>query len=524
MPLPATDSLKKLSALASLALALVAGAGVHPAPASAADACQSPGFAAPVGYETQTPITVTLADVNNDQKADLLTAKGFSLDSVSVRLGDGAGGFGQEASFQSGRGANNIAVGDFNEDGKADLLASNNSNIQGDVSILFGDGAGSFAAAKAINVTGPGNPNGGTRSSAVADFNGDAKDDFVVSTAFGLAVGLGNGAGGFALKFFNGGQTPGGLVAGDFNGDQKTDVAVTNGFAGTVSVLAGDGAGNLGGFTAHAVGANPMTVVKADFNLDGKPDLATTNESSANVSVLLGDGAGGFAPARNFTSGNKSPSALGAGNFNGDAAPDLVVTNIWSPGNLFLLVGDGAGGFTPSASYDLSESTEALDLAVADLNGDGKSDVVTVHASRDKAAVFLGLCDATPAPQTLRIAGEFGNFEALFGPSKITVTRSGPLSGTVSVKLSTSDGTATAADYTPLSATLTFGPGETQKTVELHVTADSIDEDTETLNLTLSDPTGGALIGTPNPAPFFILDNDDPPGIRVGDASVTEGN
>src|SRR5688572_20224348 len=180
-------SRKKLAALASLLVALLAGAGAYPAPSAsaAADACPSPGFAAPVDHEVQNPISVTLADVNNDQKADLLTGNGF-VDEVSVRLGDGAGGFGPETRFPAGRDANNIAVGDFNEDGKVDLLASNTSNIQGDVSLLFGDGAGSFGTARQINFTGPGNPNGGTRSSAVGDFNADGKDDFVASTAFGL--------------------------------------------------------------------------------------------------------------------------------------------------------------------------------------------------------------------------------------------------------------------------------------------------------------------------------------------------
>jgi hypothetical protein len=518
------NSPKKLAALASLVLALLTGASVRPAPAGAADPCQFPGFAAPVEHEVQTPISVTLADVNNDQKADLLTGDGFA-GRVSVRLGDGAGGFGPEASFLAGNGPNNIALGDFNEDGKVDLLTSNTSPVPASVSILFGDGAGSFDTRRLIPVIRAGFPDDARmRSSAVGDFNGDSKDDFVVSTVLGLVVGLGDGAGNFRLKSFNAGPTLGGLVAGDFNNDQKLDVAVTNGFAGTVTVIAGDGAGNLGGPTAHAVGGNPTTVIKADFNLDGKTDLATTNESSENVSVLLGDGAGGFAPARNFASGNKAPSALGVGDFNGDAFPDLVVTNIWFPGNLFLLLGDGAGGFTPAASYDLSGRSEARDLAVADLNADGRDDVVTVHDSSDVAAVFLGLCDSAPAPQTLRIAGDSGDFEAAFGPSRITVTRSGPLSGAVSVDLSTSDGTATSADYTPLSLTLTFAEGETQKSVQLHITNDSIDEDLETLNLTLSNPTGGALIGPPNPAPFFILDNDEGPGILIGDASVTEGD
>src|SRR5438128_1455884 len=154
--------------------------------------------------------------------------------------------FAAETHFGAGSGVRSVAVGDFNGDGKQDL-ATANSNL-GNVSVLLGNGAGSFSA---------------------------------------------------ATNFAVGGTSPQSVAVGDFNGDGKEDLAVSND-ASSVSVLLGDGAGGFSAATGFDVGISPTSVVVGDFNGDGNQDFATANQNSLNVSVLLGNGNGTFQPAINF--------------------------------------------------------------------------------------------------------------------------------------------------------------------------------------------------------------------------------
>ncbi len=107
----------------------------------------------------------------------------------------------------------------------------------------------------------------------------------------------------------------------------------------------------------------------------------------------------------------------------------------------------------------------------------------------------------------------------------VTVTRTGDAESAVSVNLATSDGTATAgSDYTALALTLDFASGETSKNVPVLITNDTTDEPDETVNLTLSNPTGGAALGSPSTATLTIMDDDAPPALSINDVTVTEGN
>jgi probable HAF family extracellular repeat protein len=108
----------------------------------------------------------------------------------------------------------------------------------------------------------------------------------------------------------------------------------------------------------------------------------------------------------------------------------------------------------------------------------------------------------------------------------ITVTRTDGFGGAVSVNYATSDGTATAAgsDYQATSGTLSFAQGETSKTFDVNVNNDSVFEANETVNLTLSNPQGGATLGTPNTAVLTLNDNDAAPSFSIGDVTQAEGN
>jgi uncharacterized protein YfaP (DUF2135 family) len=177
--------------------------------------------------------SVAAADFNSDGKLDLVVVNGSSTTgSVSVLLGKGDGTFQTAVNFAAGRNPESVAVGDFNGDGKADVVVANDL-AAGSVSLLLGKGDGTFQAAVAYAA--------GTHpvSVRVGDFNGDAKNDVVAATDEGVSVLLGNGDGTFeAPVSFPAGSNPVSVAIGDFNGDGLSDLAVVNyNTQGTVTVL-----------------------------------------------------------------------------------------------------------------------------------------------------------------------------------------------------------------------------------------------------------------------------------------------
>ncbi len=266
------------------------------------------------------PVFVAAADFNNDTNIDLAVAD-FDGGEVWVLLGNGLGGFGTPTAYPTGTQSYFVAIGNFTNDLIPDLAVMDYAN-SGEVSVLIGNGNGTFAAAThfAVGVF----PFG----AAVGDFDGNGHDDLVVANlaADTVSVLLGNGTGGFgAPTSFPVGDGPTFSAVGDFDGDLKQDLAVTNINAGTVSVLRGGGTGSFGPPTDSTVGTQPSSVAVEDFNGDGKQDLVVANKDSQTASVLLGDGTGHFGSATNFPLGHQ-PAFVAAGDFNGDGKTDIVTT------------------------------------------------------------------------------------------------------------------------------------------------------------------------------------------------------
>jgi CSLREA domain-containing protein len=366
----------------------------------------TPIFTSAPNLSVGSPYGPSVGDFNNDGNQDLAIANNSSA-SVSIRLGDGAGGFTGSTTVSTGNNPFAIAVGDFNGDGNQDLAVACTSG--GVVSIRLGDGAGNFSGTTNISA-------GSTaKSIALGDFNNDGKLDFVTAN-FGAdtaSVRLGDGAGGFSGSTnVSVGDGPGQVRVGDFDGDGDLDFATSNQNAGTVSVRLNDGAGNFSGTTEITVGPNPEFMALGDFNKDGKLDLVTANQNAGTLSVRFGDGAGSFTGTMTLTV-SSDPRQVLAGDFNNDGNPDIAVKQA-SAGTVNYLLGDGLGGFAAPVSVATTGAGGSF-LALGDFNQDGRQDFVTSDFNAGLLAVRLGGCNYAPTISdiTNQTINEDGNTGAL---------------------------------------------------------------------------------------------------------------
>jgi hypothetical protein len=381
------------------------------------------------------PASVSIGDLNGDGNFDLAVAN-RNNNNVSVLLGDGTGSFAPQANspFAVGIAPESVAIGNLDGDGNLDLAVANfGSN---NVSVLLGDGTGSFAP----QANSPFPVGTGPRSAALANLDGDGNLDLVTAnvTSNNVSVLLGDGTGSFAPQAnspFPVGASPHSVAIGDLSGDGTFDLAVANRNNNNVSVLLGDGTGSFApqANSPFPVGAAPESVATGDLDGDGNLDLAVANRNNNNVSVLLGDGTGtvglptnlqvGTGPRSvaigdldgnakldlaiaNFTSNTVSvflasenfvrtdfpvgaaPASVATGDLDGDGNLDLAVANRIN-NNVSVLLGDGTGSFAPQANSPFQVGASPRSVAIGDLNGDGNLDLVTANASSNNVSVLV---------------------------------------------------------------------------------------------------------------------------------------
>jgi hypothetical protein len=451
------------------------------------------------------PQSVAVGDFNNDGKQDIAVTNSNSS-SVSIRLGDGLGGFSGTTDVSVGTQPMAVAVGDFNNDGKQDIAAAN--QVSNTVSIRLGDGAGNFSGTTDVSV--------GTQpiSVSVGDFNNDGKQDLAVAILFSstVSIRLGDGLGNFSGSTnVSVASTPVSVAIGDFNGDGKQDLAVANYGSNTISIRLGDG---LGGFTSATdvnVGSNPRSVAIGDFNNDGKQDFAVANLYSNTVSIRLGDGAGGFIGSTEISVGS-NPESVAVGDFNNDGKQDLAVANANS-NTASIRSGDGAGGFSGSAEINVGSTPESV--AVGDFNNDSRQDLAVANFNSNTVSILLGGCNLSPTiaaatglsrqqgsaatnSQIASVTDDGGN-----GNVSVNVISANPSNGVTISNINNTGGNITAdivADCTATNATFTLqtsdGTSTANDTLNITVTANTAP------TLTYSNPPALAFNGstTINPA------------------------
>ena len=335
------------------------------------------------------PFSVEIADLNDDKIKDIIIANSEDS-SVTILTGTGKGNFSETngSTFPAGYTPNDIAIADFNKDGKPDLAFANHDRKY--LTVLKGDGQGKFSPV-------PGSPfavavRPHTHGIAVADFNNDGNLD-LLTDSWGdnrLAILFGNNAHRFstAVKYLQVGKHPYQRArVADLNKDGNADIITTNLDGNNATILLGDGKGNFNeaAGSPFACGDSPFGVAVDDINRDGNLDLSIVNSptiTSSNVghdglTVLLGDGKGGFNPMTGspFVTG-KSPSRIAVGDLNGDGLADIAVAN-YNGDNITVFIMNAHG--VPS-TYTLPTGKYPAGIAIADLDGDGKADIVVANS------------------------------------------------------------------------------------------------------------------------------------------------
>jgi large repetitive protein len=336
-------------------------------------------------------IALAEGDFNGDGIPDLAVG-GSDSDLLGIMLGNGKGAFSRPINqYTLPENITAIAVGDVNGDGKLDLAVARDPGV---VQILLGNGDGSFSVGSSFDLYSESPPILGVI--ALADFNGDGVLDIAVTSpgAFNGSPGvvsilLGNGNGtfqpavGYAVEqTFSSTDVLGGLVIADFNGDGKLDFAVGDNVLNMLRVFLGNGDGTFRAGPETPVPPQVNSLAVADFNGDGLLDVAV---GSSTIQILLGKGDGSFKQGATVNVGG---GWVTAADFNEDGRIDLV--SLVSAEQMEFLPGSGNGSFGPGVLT--FTAVGPYQLALGDLNGDGLPDLVTAGSQGGAVSVLLNHC------------------------------------------------------------------------------------------------------------------------------------
>ncbi len=317
------------------------------------------------------PFTLTTADFDGDGFLDVAMAYGNGTGGtpnfISVLRGLGDGTFEPRRNFVVDIGASNFAVADVNADGRDDLVVANTSSAN--IRVLLGTAGSTFLTPLA-----PQSAGGGVNSLAIADMNLDGIPDLVGASG-SLAVMTGVGDGTFSLVRRSLNVFASHVATGDLNGDGRPDVVVDDNL-GLAKLFAAQLDGTFVE-TQSITRSAPRGVRTSDLDHDGRLDVILQGSGGLfdSFRIFPGRGDGTVEVADAISTGSNSQFQQSTADVNGDGFVDLL-SNI--PAGLLVTLGRGDGTFVtaPSVAVGGPTNNKAREAVIVDINNDGRNDIV----------------------------------------------------------------------------------------------------------------------------------------------------
>jgi hypothetical protein len=340
--------------------------------------------------------SVALADMNSDGRLDIIAACPNVINgTVAVLLGQVGGGFAPATAYSTGTGSQplSVAVGDVNADGRQDIMTANYGTST--VGVLLGQANG-FAAVSTYVIGGISMP----QSVAVRDINNDGRLDIITANAnstVGVLLGQQSGFAPVTTYATGSGSGPQAVAVSDLNGDGRQDLVTANWGSGTAGVLLGQAASGFAAPNAYSSGnsSQPYAVALSDVSGDGRPDIITANYFTNDVAVLVQQSSG-FAPFSSYAAGSGShPQGIAVADVSGDGRADILTAN-YGTGAVGIMLGQAGGGFASPSTYSIGAGSSPSGIALGDVNGDGRADIVTANVGSSTVSVLLNTGTYTP--------------------------------------------------------------------------------------------------------------------------------
>ncbi|CAF1361048.1 unnamed protein product [Adineta steineri] len=343
------------------------------------------------------PYCIAAGDFNGDNRLDIAVVN-YDYNYVDIVLTYRNYTFLNQNTYSTGiqSGPVSVAVADFDNDNKLDIVVANSET--NNIGIFFDYGDDTFL----IQITYSTGDNSQPYAVTIGDFNNDKQPDIVVANSgtnnIGIFLNYGNGTFSSQTNYSTGnGSMPYDVAAGDFNNDEQLDIAVVNYYGCNIGIFLGYGNGTFSSQQTHSTGnqSNPRSIDLGDFNNDSRLDIAVVNYWSGNMGVFVGYGNGTFADQITYSVPFATgPYTITIGDVNNDKHQDIIITMFFSQ-NILIFFGYGNGTFVKGNTYSTGSGSQPLSVAIGDLNNDNRLDIFVSNCVTDNVAVFIGASDGT---------------------------------------------------------------------------------------------------------------------------------